>query len=145
MKKYITGIGISREKPDLCFTQAEKTLGEEETADTATAVRQALKTLLKAACAETSDVLTCAGYTGQYFRPLCCACKDLDIDLRLEESGTNQVRIRHAARQERPFGCPKDCSLRLPFSGQNPSVQSAAGEHNKFAAACRRTGHVCVG
>ncbi|OAV68090.1 hypothetical protein Barb6XT_01190 [Bacteroidales bacterium Barb6XT] len=97
MKKYITGIGISREKPDLCFTQAEKTLGEEETADTAAAVRQALKTFLKEARAETSDVLACAGYTGQYIRPLCCACRDLDIDLRLE----NPAQIKYGSGIQR--------------------------------------------
>ncbi|OAV68256.1 Transposase IS116/IS110/IS902 family protein [Bacteroidales bacterium Barb6XT] len=66
MKKYITGIGISREKPDPCFTQAEKTLREEETTDTTAAVRQALKTFLKEACAETSDFRT---------KPVCTICR----------------------------------------------------------------------
>ncbi|OAV63248.1 hypothetical protein Barb6XT_03210 [Bacteroidales bacterium Barb6XT] len=66
MKKYIAGIDISKEKLDLCFIQEEKTLGEAETVNTTAAVRQTVKTFLKEAGAETSDVLVCAEYTGQY-------------------------------------------------------------------------------
>ncbi|OAV67869.1 hypothetical protein Barb6XT_01275 [Bacteroidales bacterium Barb6XT] len=66
MKKYIAGIDVSREKPVLCLAQNEKVLREEETAGTTAAVRQALKTFLKEAGKETSELLACAEYTGQY-------------------------------------------------------------------------------
>ncbi|OAV64996.1 Transposase IS116/IS110/IS902 family protein [Bacteroidales bacterium Barb6XT] len=52
---------------------------------------------MKKARAETSDVLTCAGYTGQYIRPLCCACRDLNIDLRLE----NPAQIKYGSGMQR--------------------------------------------
>ncbi|OAV65947.1 hypothetical protein Barb6XT_02184 [Bacteroidales bacterium Barb6XT] len=52
---------------------------------------------MKATCAETSDVLACAGYTGQYIRPLCCACRDLDIDPRLE----NPAQIKYGSGMQR--------------------------------------------
>ncbi|OAV63953.1 Transposase IS116/IS110/IS902 family protein [Bacteroidales bacterium Barb6XT] len=97
MKKYVTGIDISKEKPDLCFVQNEKVLREEETADTTAAVRQALKTFLKEACAETSDVPVCAEYTGQYIRPLCCACKELGVDLWQE----NPAQIKYGSGMQR--------------------------------------------
>ncbi|OAV69050.1 Transposase IS116/IS110/IS902 family protein [Bacteroidales bacterium Barb4] len=97
MKKYIAGIDISKEKPDLCFIQEEKTLGEEETVNTTAAVKQALKTFLKEAGAETSDVSACAEYTGQYIWPLCCACKELGMDLWLE----NPAQIKYSSGIQR--------------------------------------------
>ncbi|OAV63775.1 hypothetical protein Barb6XT_03051 [Bacteroidales bacterium Barb6XT] len=93
MKKYITGIDISKLKLDLCFVQNERVLREAETANTTAAVRQALKAFLKEAGAETSDVPVRAEYTGQYIRPLCCACKDLGIDLWLE----NPTQIKYGS------------------------------------------------
>ncbi|OAV67213.1 hypothetical protein Barb6XT_01581 [Bacteroidales bacterium Barb6XT] len=106
MKKYIAGIDISREKLALCFAQNEKVLREEETANTTAAVRQALKTFLKEAGAETPDVLVCAEYTGQYIWPLCCACKELGMDLWLE----NPAQIKYGSgiqrgKSDRPDAC----------------------------------------
>ncbi|OAV67945.1 Transposase [Bacteroidales bacterium Barb6XT] len=93
IKKYIAGIDISKEKPDLCFTQEEKTLKEEETVNTTAAVRQALKTFLKEAGKEISEIPICAEYTGQYIWPLCCACKESGIELWLE----NPAQIKHSS------------------------------------------------
>ncbi|OAV66409.1 hypothetical protein Barb6XT_01951 [Bacteroidales bacterium Barb6XT] len=118
MKKYIAGIEISREKLDPCFIQREKVLKEEETANTTAAVRQALKAFLKEAGADTSDVLACAEYTGQYIWPLCCACKDLGIDLWLE----NPVQIKHGSgmqrgKNDRPDAC-KTAAYGFRFQGK---------------------------
>ncbi|OAV71125.1 Transposase [Bacteroidales bacterium Barb4] len=93
MKKYITGIGVSREKPALCLAQNEKVLREEETAGTTVAVRQALKTVLKEAGKETSELPACAKYMGQYIWPLCCAYKESGIDLWPE----NPAQIKHSS------------------------------------------------
>ncbi|OAV69477.1 Transposase [Bacteroidales bacterium Barb6XT] len=97
MKKYIAGIDIGKEKLDLCFIQEEKTLGEEETVNTTAAVGQALKTFLKEVGAETPDILVCAEYTGQYIWSLCCVCKDLGLDLWLE----NPAQIKHSSGVQR--------------------------------------------
>ncbi|OAV63361.1 hypothetical protein Barb6XT_03172 [Bacteroidales bacterium Barb6XT] len=97
MKKYVTGIDIGKENLDPCFVQNEKVLQEEETADTTAAVRQALKTFLKEAGAETSDILVCAEYTGQYIRSLYCACKELGVDLQLE----NPAQIQYSSGMQR--------------------------------------------
>ncbi|OAV66975.1 Transposase IS116/IS110/IS902 family protein [Bacteroidales bacterium Barb6XT] len=52
---------------------------------------------MKEAGAETSDILVCAEYTGQYIRPLCCTCKDLGIDLWLE----NPTQIKYGSGMQR--------------------------------------------
>ncbi|OAV73195.1 Transposase [Bacteroidales bacterium Barb6] len=46
---------------------------------------------------EVSEILVCAEYTGQYIWPLCYACKDLSIDLRLE----NPAQIKHNSGVQR--------------------------------------------
>ncbi|OAV66193.1 Transposase IS116/IS110/IS902 family protein [Bacteroidales bacterium Barb6XT] len=90
---------------------------------------------------ETSDVLVCAECTGQYIWPLCCVCKDLGIDLRLE----NPAQIKHSSGVQRGkndrLDARKIAAYAFRFSRQSPFVQSAAGEHYKFATAYRRTRH----
>ncbi|OAV67826.1 hypothetical protein Barb6XT_01294 [Bacteroidales bacterium Barb6XT] len=100
---------------------------------------------MKETCTETSDVLVCAEYTSQYIWPLCCVCKDLGIDLRLE----NPAQIKHSSGVQRGENDRSDArriaAYAFRFQDKARLYKSAAGEHNEFAAAYKRTEYVCVG
>jgi transposase len=84
MKNLFIGIDVSREKLDLCLRSEEKTLKEWELPNSMAAIKKSFVALIKEYGVKASNLLVCAEYTGQYTRPLCCACEELEIDLWLE-------------------------------------------------------------
>jgi transposase len=84
MKKLVIGIDVSKEKLDFCLHGDEKIIEEFIVENTTSAIKSSLKRVLKEHGLETSDLLLCAEYTGQYTCPLGCACEELQVDLWLE-------------------------------------------------------------
>ncbi|OAV66338.1 Transposase IS116/IS110/IS902 family protein [Bacteroidales bacterium Barb6XT] len=94
--------------------------------------------------AEMSDLLVCAEYTGQYIWPLCCACRDLGLDLWPE----NPAQIKHGSGVQRgkddrsdahriaAYGFRFQDKARLYNLPQENimSLQQLAGERDMYAA-----------
>jgi transposase len=97
MKKIVIGVDVSKEKLDFFFQQGEKSGKELTLSNNTPAIKRSLKTTLKELGCQTSEVLVCAEYTGQYTYPLCCACEELGLDLWLE----NPAQIKHSSGIQR--------------------------------------------
>ena len=97
MKKNVIGVDVSKEKLDFCFLQNEKLVKEWTLSNTTTAIKSSLKSLLKESGLDSSEVLLCAEYTGQYTYPLSCACEELGLGLWLE----NPTQIKHSSGVQR--------------------------------------------
>jgi len=91
MKKFVIGVDVSKEKLDLCLQYDNKVHKEWMLDNTTAAIKHSLKALMKERKFESSEVLLCAEYTGQYTYPLSCACEELGIDLWLE----SPAQIKH--------------------------------------------------
>ena len=92
MKNSVTGIDVSREKPDLCLLPDGKTVREWTVENSAAAIRGSLQGVPERYGKETPEVPVCAEYTGQYGYPPACACEEPCIDLWIE----NAARIKHS-------------------------------------------------
>lgn len=88
MKKIFIGVDVSKLKLDFCTYQDGEFSSEEVVANHSLAIKDHLVSILKDASKE--ELLICAEYTGQYIYPLSCVCKDLEIDLWIE----NPVQIK---------------------------------------------------
>ena len=97
MKKNVIGVDVSKEKLDFCYLQNEKLVKEWTLSNTTTAIKSSLKSLLKESGLDSSEVLLCAEYTGQYTYPLSCACEELGLGLWLE----NPTQIKHSSGVQR--------------------------------------------
>jgi transposase len=97
MKKNVIGVDVSKEKLDFCFLQNEKLEKEWTLSNTTTAIKSSLKSLLKEFKFDSSEVLLCAEYTGQYTYPLSCVCEELGVALWLE----NPTQIKHSSGIQR--------------------------------------------
>ncbi|MDR0728699.1 MAG: transposase, partial [Prevotellaceae bacterium] len=93
MKKAVTGIDVSKEKPDLCLRSGDRMIFERVVENSTPAIASSIQGVMKRYGYEASDVLICAEYTGQYGYPLACACESLSIDLWME----NATQIRHSS------------------------------------------------
>jgi transposase len=104
MKKNVIGVDVSKEKLDFCLHQDEKTRKEWTLPNSATAIKNSLKALLKECKCDVSEILVCAEYTGQYTYPLSCACDELGLSLWLE----NPAQIKHSSGVQRGKNDPLD-------------------------------------
>ncbi|KAA6331582.1 hypothetical protein EZS27_019821 [termite gut metagenome] len=57
-----------------------------------TSIQKEISRLMDQHAIELDEILLCGEYTGQYTYPLCCVCRELGLDLWLE----NPYTIKHA-------------------------------------------------
>jgi len=95
MKKIFIGVDVSKLKLDFCNYQDGQFCKEEVVTNHSSAIKSHLESILKDTSKE--KVLICAEYTGQYIYPLSCVCKDLELDLWIE----NPVQIKFRSGMQR--------------------------------------------
>jgi hypothetical protein len=91
MKILITGIDVSKEKPDLCLHSDGQPVSERAVENSTPVIRSSLQGVLKRYGKEAPEVLICAEYTGQYGYSPGCARKELHTGLWME----NTAPVKH--------------------------------------------------
>ena len=99
MKKFYLGIDVSKEKLDFCLLTASKVMNESIVKNDTKSIKKSLLHLFKEYVIEKDNLLICAEYTGQYTYPLCCVCRELGIDLWLENPA--QIKYRSGIQREK--------------------------------------------
>lgn len=85
MKNHQIGIDISKEKVNICLRVGRKSMWEDESPNTVTSIKRAVRKGMRDHGVASEDVIVCAEFTGRYIYPLVCACAELGIFLWMED------------------------------------------------------------
>ncbi|KAA6312933.1 hypothetical protein EZS27_036214 [termite gut metagenome] len=93
MKKIIMGMDVSEQRIDVCVLSGDDILLEQGISNTISPIESFLQRFFKKHSFSVEDVLVCAEYTGTYTCPLCLSCREVEVDLWLE----NPYPIKHSS------------------------------------------------
>lgn len=85
MQKIFIGVDISKETLAVCVKSGFETVRESTVDNSPSAIRSAMKRIMKEFDACQDGMMVCAEYTGRYIYPLASACSEMMIFLWLED------------------------------------------------------------
>lgn len=92
MKRFFIGVDVSKHKLDVCVRNSNTIVLECTLPNTLKSLLSPLKSMINKIKCDSEELLICGEYTGMYIYPLVQSCKQLGIDLWVEDPS----RIKHS-------------------------------------------------